>query len=177
MDLGLAGKRGDAVAWFEPAGTFATSSAYATPGWLQTYLQAHPIERAIDAVWTPARPATAYRGSDAGIGEKPPIGWTTTFPHALSNGTANTLFYDRWQRSPYSDAYLADMAIAAVDQMRLGRGAGIDYLGVSFSALDLVGHKFGPDSHEVQDVLLRLDDLLGDLLATLDRLLQEPNKR
>ena len=166
--IGLAGKRGDAVAWFEPAGTFTTSSAYANPAWLHTYLKAHPIERAVDAVWTRGRPATAYRGSDEGIGERPPTGWTPAFPHALSSGAANLQFYDRWQRSPYSDTYLADMAIAAVDEMRLGRGAGVDYLGVSFSALDLVGHKFGPDSHEVQDVLIRVDEAIGRLLTHLD---------
>ncbi|MBA3949816.1 MAG: alkaline phosphatase family protein, partial [Acidobacteria bacterium] len=129
---------------------------------------ANPVERALDATWTPARPAAAYRGSDEGVGERPPTGWTAAFPHPLSNGTANVQFYDRWQRSPFSDAYLADLAIAAVDQMRLGRGAGVDYLGVSFSALDLVGHKFGPDSHEVQDVLIRVDEAIGRLLAHLD---------
>lgn len=166
--IGLAGKRGDAVAWFEPSGSFATSSAYSAPAWLQTYLKANPIERAVDASWTRARQADAYRGSDDGAGERPPAGWDTTFPHALSTGAANLQFYDRWQRSPYSDAYLADMAIAAVDEMRLGRGAGVDYLGVSFSALDLVGHKFGPDSHEVQDVLMRADEAIGRLLAHLD---------
>lgn len=166
--IGLAGKRGDAVVWFEPAGTFATSSAYSAPEWLHAYLKANPVERAVDAVWTRARPAEAYRGSDEGIGERPPAGWTAAFPHALSNGTANLPFYDRWQRSPWSDAYLADLAIAAVDRMRLGRGAGVDYLGVSFSALDLVGHKFGPDSHEVQDVLIGVDAAIGRLLGHLD---------
>lgn len=43
-------------------------------------------------------------------------------------------------------------------------------LGISFSALDKVGHDFGPNSHEVQDVLIRLDRTLGVLLAALDRL-------
>ena len=53
--------------------------------------------------------------------------------------------------------------------MKLGRGAATDYLAISFSSLDVVGHDFGPRSHEIQDMLLRLDDTLGDLLDTLDK--------
>ncbi len=49
------------------------------------------------------------------------------------------------------------------------KGPQIDFLGVSFSALDLVGHAYGPDSHEVQDVLARLDVTIGELLDHLDR--------
>lgn len=166
--IGLAGKRGDVVVWFEGAGTFATSSAYPPPAWLREYLRAHPVEQHVDAVWTRALPEAAYQGVDDDASERPPAGWTTSFPHALSNGAANAQFYDRWQRTPFSDRYLADLAIAAVDTMRLGRGAGIDYLGVSFSALDLSGHKFGPDSHEVQDVLAGVDQAIGRLLSHLD---------
>src|SRR4029079_15583595 len=50
-----------------------------------------------------------------------------------------------------------------------GRGPQIDFLGVSFSALDLVGHAYGPDSHEVQDMVARLDVTIGALLDHLDR--------
>jgi arylsulfatase A-like enzyme len=60
------------------------------------------------------------------------------------------------------------MAAAAIRDFRLGQRNVPDFLGVSFSATDLVGHSFGPDSHEVQDVLARLDRTLGRLLTTLD---------
>ena len=60
------------------------------------------------------------------------------------------------------------MAEAAIDAIPLGQGTTTDYLGVSFSALDSVGHKFGPRSHEVQDVLARLDVTIGRLLDHLD---------
>lgn len=167
--IGLAGHAGDAVVWFDDRGTFATSSAYGKPEWLAAYVAAHPVEDALGATWTYARPAAAYHGTDAGLGEKPPTGWTALFPHKLTDKTAaDAGFYDRWQRSPFSDAYLADMAIAAIDALSLGQRAGTDYLGVSFSALDLVGHKFGPGSHEVQDLLIRTDAAIGRLLAHLD---------
>jgi phosphopentomutase len=77
-------------------------------------------------------------------------------------------FFDQWQQSPFADAYLERLAEAAVDQYKLGRGDHVDYLGVSFSALDSVGHGFGPDSHEVQDTLARLDRTLEKLLTRLD---------
>ena len=54
-------------------------------------------------------------------------------------------------------------------QLHLGKGSQVDFLGVSFSALDLVGHAFGPDSHEVQDVIARLDVTIGALLDHLDQ--------
>ena len=167
--IGLAGKSGDAVVWFDSAGTFATSSAFGNPAWLDAYLEAHPVEAQRNAEWTRMRDAPAYLGSDHDGGARPPSGWTSLFPHTLSDtGRADPVFYDRWQRSRFSDAYLADLAVAAIDALTLGQGPGIDYLGVSFSALDLVGHKFGPDSHEVQDILLGVDAAIGRLLAHLD---------
>lgn len=165
----LAGHTGDAVLWFDPSGTFASSSAFGQPEWLKAWLTAHPIEAAVAAAWTRSRPTSAYLGTDDDAGARPPSGWTPAFPHKLSDtGKPDAQFYDRWQRSPYSDAYLADMAVAAIDQMALGQRGGIDYLGISFSALDLVGHKFGPRSHEVQDMLMRADESIGRLLAHLD---------
>ena len=61
------------------------------------------------------------------------------------------------------------MAVAALEQLQLGQRASTDYLAIGFSALDKVGHRFGPKSHEVQDVLIRLDATLGKLLDELDR--------
>ncbi|MDQ3070158.1 MAG: alkaline phosphatase family protein [Acidobacteriota bacterium] len=167
--ISLAGRRGDAVVWFDDEGSFATSSAYPDPAWLRAHVTAHPVERAVGSTWTRLKPESFYDGTDEGVGERPTRGWTSRFPHRISDsGAADAEFYDRWQRSPFSDAYLTEMAIAAVDALALGRRAGTDYLAVSFSALDLVGHKFGPRSHEVQDVLLHADVAIGRLLAHLD---------
>jgi arylsulfatase A-like enzyme len=60
------------------------------------------------------------------------------------------------------------MAAHTIDVLQLGRGAGTDFIGVSFSSLDLIGHAFGPESHEVQDAVIRLDRTIGKLLAHLD---------
>jgi predicted AlkP superfamily pyrophosphatase or phosphodiesterase len=115
-------------------------------------------------------PATAYKYVDDAPGEEPPKGWTRSFPHVLGGppGAASDQFYGQWTSSPFSDEYLEGLAEAAVDALRLGQAATMDYLGVSFSALDSVGHKFGPRSHEVQDMLARLDVTIGRLLDHLD---------
>jgi predicted AlkP superfamily pyrophosphatase or phosphodiesterase len=84
-------------------------------------------------------------------------------------GKADQTFYRLWEDTPWADAYLARMATAALQHYKMGQGSGTDFLAVSFSTLDLVGHAFGPRSHEVQDVLARLDATLGQLLESIDR--------
>jgi len=69
-----------------------------------------------------------------------------------------------------SDEYLARMALSVARRMHFESIGSTNVIGVSFSALDKVGHDYGPNSHEIQDVLVRLDRTLGDLFAGLDRL-------
>jgi predicted AlkP superfamily pyrophosphatase or phosphodiesterase len=56
-----------------------------------------------------------------------------------------------------------------VDSLGLGKSRGTDYLGISYSSTDYVGHTFGPHSWEIQDILVRLDKDLGELFAQLDQ--------
>jgi predicted AlkP superfamily pyrophosphatase or phosphodiesterase len=67
------------------------------------------------------------------------------------------------------------MALATANELGMGSAGHTDLLAISFSALDLVGHIYGPNSHEVQDVLVRLDRSIGDLLDGLDRLVGAGN--
>ena len=60
------------------------------------------------------------------------------------------------------------MAADLVKRFQLGQRDVVDFLGVSFPAVDKVGHDFGPDSHELQDTIMRLDATLGTLLDGLD---------
>ena len=167
----LAGRKGDAVVWFDDKATWATSSAYTkTPvPFVQQFITANPVSADLNKVWELSLPADRYRNTDEGVGEKPPGNWTKMFPHPLSaTGKPDSAFYTRWKASPYADEYLGRMAAAAVDALKLGRGEGVDFLGVSFSTLDSVGHAFGPDSHEVHDIVVRLDRTIGRLLDHLD---------
>ena len=170
----LGGRRADGVTWFSPSAKgFVTSSAYtnAPVPFIADALKARPVAMDFGTSWTRLLPAERYLNEDNGLGEKSSVGWTSEFPHLIKGSGEQTdpSFYTAWETSPSSDAYLGRLAMASIDALKLGQGRGTDFLGVSFSALDLVGHDFGPRSHEVQDVLARLDQTIGQLLAQLDR--------
>lgn len=168
----LTGRKATAVVWFDDRGGWTSSTAFtkAPVPFLQAFIDANPITADYDKVWERSLPRPAYQGDDEMKGEGKVTGWTASFPHPLAvpGETADSEFYDRWQRSPYSDEYLGRMAAASVDALKLGRGAATDFLGVSFSAVDGVGHVYGPRSHEIQDLLIRLDRTIGALLDHLD---------
>jgi len=139
---------------------------------VRAFLAANPMEADFGKSWTRLLPPSQYKEPDDGLGELAIRGWTTTFPHYLLGGsttTPDTSYYAQWQSSPYADAYVAKMAAALVESMQLGKHAGTDFLGVSFSSPDLVGHAFGPRSQEVQDMYAHLDQSLGALLNQLDQ--------
>ena len=165
----LAGHAGDAVIWYTPDGGPTTSTAYTSRPipFVGRFAQLNPTREELSGDWTRLLPAESYDNEDAGPGEHPPDGWTTEFPHALQGTRSDGRQVSYWQNTPAADAWLGRLAKAAVDDLKLGRKQ-LDYLGVSFSTLDTSGHGFGPDSHEVQDVLLRLDRTIGDLLDFLD---------
>ncbi len=178
----LAGHRADAATWFDyAAGAWVTSSLFASAPVpvVENFVKTHPVERDFGKTWARALPESAYLFDDSVTEEKPSSGWANTFPHSLAGQSEqamggqsekpNGTFYRLWSESPFGDAYVAEMATATVDALRLGQGSATDYLAISFDSLDSVGHAFGPQSHEVQDVLVRLDATLGTLLAHLDR--------
>ena len=90
-------------------------------------------------------------------------------PHRLAgrNGV-DAQFFQLWQASPRSDAYLEGLAEFLIDSLALGQRDTTDFLGISFSALDEVGHSFGPESREIEDVLRQLDVALQQLIGHLD---------
>jgi predicted AlkP superfamily pyrophosphatase or phosphodiesterase len=170
--IALAGHGGDAVTWFdEVAGSFVTSRAYAAAPVkiVQDVLRREPLTRDLGRVWDLHLPRERYVQADAGIGERPPTPWSGLFPHPLGGGKGvDERFIALWEGSPFADNYIGRMAAALIDGFALGQRGSTDFLGVSLSALDTVGHAFGPDSREVEDLLIRLDLTLGALIAHLD---------
>lgn len=169
--ISLVGHAADSVVWFDDRGDWATSSAF-TPSplpWLAAFIEHHPVTVDADKVWQRSLPANRYQGEDDAPGERGPGGWSRVFPHPLGAASAQG-FYLHWETSPYSDAALEQMAESTIDALQLGqrKTAASDFLGVSFSALDHVGHAFGPNSQEVQDLLVHLDGTIGRLLDHLD---------
>ena len=170
--IGLAGHGGSAVTWVsDPTGHFVTSRAFADRpvDAVVRFLDRHPFEADAKQTWTLRDPASTYRYRDSNAGVRPQQSRTGLFPHRLAGPKeTDPPFFSLWQASPFSDAYLGRMAAALIEDFELGRRDTIDFLGVSFSALDLVGHGFGPESREVEDMMRRLDDTLGALMAVLD---------
>jgi predicted AlkP superfamily pyrophosphatase or phosphodiesterase len=168
----LAGHAADAIVWFDdPAGSWTTSKAFAAgpvPA-VKEFVEKNPYEKDLGKVWTLSSPPDSYLNRDAGVGERPMAGWNGLFPHPINGrGGVDAQFFALWQATPLADAYLGRLAASLVDSFKLGQGNGTDFLGVSFSVLDDVGHGFGPESREIEDVLRQLDVTLGTLIAHLD---------
>ena len=169
----LAGRLGDAVTWYDPStGAWVTSSAYPFAPFVENYVKAHPVSLDYGKTWTPLLPGSSYLYNPTAFKAVPPEGFGAAFPHTLhgkpNSTAADSLFYGQWEVSPYADTYLAKLADDAVDRLDLGKRGGTDFLGISFSSVDYVGHAFGPRSWEIQDILARLDRDLGELFAHLD---------
>ena len=91
-------------------------------------------------------------------------GFGRTFPHPL--GTLEDKYFTTLLTlSPYGDRLTSDFAKALISAEGLGEDEVTDFLGVSFSVTDYVGHFFGPSSLEAEDNLLQLDRTLADLFA------------
>ncbi len=167
----LAGRTG-VVTWFDDrARSFVTAAPFSREPVKEVadFIAAEPFEKDLGQVWSLQDRESTYRYPDVSIGERPTAGWTALFPHPITGRAgADAQFVERWQKSPYSDAYLARMASSLLDSLQLGRRGETDYLAIAFSALDMMGHDFGPRSREVEDLLMHLDGALGALITRLD---------
>jgi predicted AlkP superfamily pyrophosphatase or phosphodiesterase len=169
----LGGHGGDAITWLtETLDGWETSAGYSNQGIpaVKAFVDANPLSADLGKTWDRSLPAASYSGPDDGVGEAPPQGWTRSFPHRLKGASddADSTYYAQWERSPFADAYVGRFAAALVQSLHLGKHDGTDVLAVSFSSPDLVGHAFGPRSHEIQDMYMHLDKTIGTLFDQLD---------
>jgi len=167
----MAGHKADAATWFD-GGAWVTSSVYGTRSFIEEQAKSHPPKADFGKTWALSLPEKAYWYDEKALGAIPPNGWDLTFPHPLRGKSGvsepDPAFYEQWASSPYADTALTELAEKAVDALKLGNSNGIDFLAVSYSSVDYVGHAFGPRSREIQDILVRLDKDLGNLFAHLD---------
>ncbi len=176
----MAGHKADVATWFDGrTGAWVTSSAYQVAPVVEEYAKAHPVKEDMGKQWKLSLPAGKYLYPEKTAGAVPPEGWELAFPHVLhgkgETAEADEVYFEQWSSSPFADTYLTSLAEAAVDAMQLGHGKGIDFLAVSYSSPDYVGHEFGPRSWEIQDALVRLDRDLGELFAHLDKVVGRGN--
>ncbi|RKS44920.1 type I phosphodiesterase/nucleotide pyrophosphatase [Gillisia mitskevichiae] len=100
---------------------------------------------------------------------------TASFPYDLQALGKDNGNYDLLKATPYGNSLTTDFAIAAIKGEELGKDEFTDFLTVSFSSTDYVGHNFGVNSKEIEDAYLRLDLDLARLLSSLDDQVGEGN--
>ncbi len=173
----LGGQHPDGVLWYDrSSGRFESSAYYPWgedgPAWLAGFYRDHPPTRRFGKLWEPL-PEVAARAPGLGAASVDfgAVEASRSFPHALGGlelAPGPAYFADLY-RSPFADAYLAELAETLLAEEGLGQDRAPDLLAVSFSALDAVGHLYGPDSLEFADTLARLDRTVGALLDDVDR--------
>ena len=152
------------VFWFS-RGQFTTSTWYADslPAWVRAWNGRGGVRSLAGRAWRPLLPDSAYAEPDSVPYEN--RGREVTFPHWLpgdSAGVAGSVNYVPWM-----DSLTLDFALEGVRSLQLGTRARPDLLVVSLSTTDAIGHRYGPDSREQHDQIVRLDRWLGWFLDSL----------
>ncbi|MEW5929014.1 MAG: alkaline phosphatase family protein [Gemmatimonadota bacterium] len=151
--------------WYVPDGRFTTSTYYADtlPAWVRRFNDRRVPQRMAGQAWNLLLPASSYPEPDSVPVES--AGRDFTFPHVLPADPAAAA--RSFPEFPWMDQLTLDLALEGLDELKLGTGRQTDVLAVSLSTTDAVGHRYGPDSREVRDQVLRLDRVLGAFLDSL----------
>lgn len=167
-----AGHSANAAYWYDDkVGKWISSTHYmeALPKWVNDFNDKGYPEKYMGMEWKTLLPEFKYSNStiDNKIYESPIKGLeTVTFPHKLNTITKDK--FEAFKTTPFANTYTFDFAKAAVENESLGKNTVPDFLTVSISSTDYVGHSFGPNSIESEDTYLRLDKDIADFLAFLD---------
>lgn len=163
------GRAHEEVYWYAPLdGRFTTSTYYrdTLPLWVRRFnARRLPIGYAGHA-WTPMYGAAAYAEPDSVPTERGGLDYV--FPHLLAADSAHAV--KGIVNYPWMDQITLDLALDGLQAMRLGAGLQTDVLAISLSSTDAVGHRWGPDSKEMHDQILRLDRSLRAFLDSLFKL-------
>lgn len=164
------------VWWFEDTvGRFVTSTYYRDriPEWVEIFHATRMAAYVADTVWSSTIPDAAVGRSRPDTAAYEGDGVHTWFPHRFAVEGDPDAFWEWFADTPTLDAATLDFAEALVAELEMGRDAVPDFLNVSVSQTDRVGHDYGPWSREQLDNLLRLDRRLGEFFDFLDRTVGE----
>jgi len=169
-----AGHAADAAYWFEGSdqGNFISSSFYMDqlPQWVTDFNALKKAEEYLKT-WNTLYPIETYTasGSDLNDFEKAPKGkQAAVFPYDLNKLKAENGNYSLIKATPYGNSIVADFAIEALKKEEMGKDSIADFLAVSFSSTDYIGHQYGVNSIEIEDTYLRLDQDIARFLKALD---------
>lgn len=169
-----AGHTANAAYWYDGSvGGFITSTYYMKelPAWVQEFNKQGLAAKYLSQPWNTLLPIDQYTESlpDDNKYETLAKGETkSVFPHNLpelmkSNGGLGLI-----RSTPFGNSLTKDFAIATLKNENLGKGAATDFLAISFSSPDYIGHTYGPNSVEQEDDYIRLDKDLAELLKALE---------
>lgn len=164
------GHAGNAFWYSKSLGQFVTSTYYYSeyPQWVADWNASKPADRYRGKQWKLSQPRESYfakeiddRPYEASLGS---LG--RTFPHNYGDDKYTPLLVGL---TPAIDELTIDFAKQTIKNEKLGAGGATDFLAVSLSAADYVGHLFGPSSLESEDTILRLDRTLASFFEYLDK--------
>jgi arylsulfatase A-like enzyme len=159
------GRAQQSAFWYSTEGRFVTSQYYADtlPSWVTAFNARDFVGALEGASWSLLREARLYPERDDVARESG--GRDFTFPHVLPAERARRA--SQLTEYPVMDSLTVQLALAGVTAMELGARTSTDFLGVSLSTTDAVGHRYGPNSRELHDQVLRVDRYLGQLIDSL----------
>lgn len=170
-----AGHLADGAYWFDDRnGNFTTSDYYMDklPGWMANFNNRELVDEYTNQVWNTLLPIEKYTEStpddtpyEGGFKGKD----TPTFPYDLAKLRDDNGRYGIIRSTPYGNTLVFDVAKAAIEGEELGSDEMTDFIAVSLSSTDYIGHNFAPNSIEVEDTYLRLDRDLGNFIDYLDQ--------
>lgn len=168
------GHMSDGSYWYDTTtGNFITSSYFKKelPTWVEKFNKQGHVKSLLKNGWHTLLPIGDYTESTADDQTYEKVfnhKKTATFPYEFKT-LSNEEQYVTFQETPFGNTIVAMMAYEALENEKLGQNTETDFLAISFSSTDKVGHAFGPYSIEVEDTYLRLDQDIASLLENLDK--------
>ena len=171
--IALGGHGAEAAFWYATStGDWVSSTYYANaqPEWMQEFRDRRLAEAQFGKSWEPMA-VDGDNLEDLGVVEVDEGLFPRRLPYSFGSAALapGGSFFGAVRSSPAADDYLLELAKTLLSEEEIGQGERLDFLGLGLSVLDAVGHKFGPDSPEVADTLLRLDRSLGEFFDFVDR--------
>ncbi len=167
-----AGHIGSSAYWYDETSKKWISSSYymnKLPYWVEEFNNKNLPDKYLSRPWYTFLPIESYSEStnddnefeEVYKGEERPV-----FPHNLPELKYKDMHLFR--TTPFGNSITKDFAVDAIKNENLGKNEFTDFLCISFSSTDYVGHKFGPNSIETEDTYLRVDLDIAEILEYLD---------
>ncbi len=168
-----AGHSANAAYWFDSKmGNFITSSYYMNqlPAWVVKFNDRKLPDSLLNLGWNKKladETYLQYATADEKEYEATPFGKEQTkMPYVLKRGEKEG--FGKLPSTPHGNTLTVEMAKSAIIAEEMGKDDVTDFLAISFSSPDYIGHSFGPNSWETVDGYVRLDEELGRLFDFLD---------